>query len=157
MDLILTVVVAGVIGTLAMDSLNLLFARAGLILKIDVRMVGRLAVGWAHGRFCYNNPDEIHQVENEKLSGYLTHYSIGVLLAFPYVIGWYFYTGGSASPSWAPVYGIVTSVASYFLVFPSMGLGLFGMRSSERLKGTFSSLLNHLFYGLGLAIGLMVV
>lgn len=46
MDLVVAGVVGGVLGTVAMDLLNLLFARAGIISKIDVGMIGRMAVGW---------------------------------------------------------------------------------------------------------------
>jgi len=53
MDLIVTGVAAGLLGTLAMDSLNHLFARTGVISKIEVGMIGRMAVGWARGRFRY--------------------------------------------------------------------------------------------------------
>jgi uncharacterized membrane protein YeaQ/YmgE (transglycosylase-associated protein family) len=49
-DTLVTGVVAGVLGTLMMDSLNHLFARIGVITKIDVGMIGRMTVGWAHGR-----------------------------------------------------------------------------------------------------------
>ena len=42
MDLIVTGAVAGVLGTLMMDSLNHLFARIGVISKIDVRLIGRM-------------------------------------------------------------------------------------------------------------------
>ena len=83
MDLILTGFIAGVLGTLMMDSLNHLFARHGVISKIDVRIIGRMAVGWAKGRFRYTHPDEMEQVANEMLYGYVTHYAIGVGLALP--------------------------------------------------------------------------
>ncbi len=81
MDLFVTGVVAGVLGTLVMDSLNHLFARTGMLLKIDVGMIGRMAVGWARGRFRYGHPSEMTQVANEMLYGYVTHYTIGVSLA----------------------------------------------------------------------------
>ena len=46
MNLVVTGMVAGVLGTLVMDSLNLLFARTGMLSKIDVRVhlifIGRL-------------------------------------------------------------------------------------------------------------------
>jgi hypothetical protein len=42
MDLIVTGVVDGVLGTLMMDSLNHLFARIGVISKIDVRLIGSM-------------------------------------------------------------------------------------------------------------------
>ncbi len=83
MDLVVTGVVAGVLGTLAMDLLNLLFAQTGMLSKIDVGMIGRMAVGWTRGRFRYGHPSEMEQVANEKLYGYVTHYTIGVGLAVP--------------------------------------------------------------------------
>ena len=81
MDLVAMGVVAGVLGTLVMDSLNLLFARTEMLSKIEVGMIGRMAVGWARGRFRYGHPSEMEQVANEMLYGYVTHYTIGVGLA----------------------------------------------------------------------------
>jgi hypothetical protein len=152
LDLVVMGVVARVLGTLVMDSLNHLFARTGMLLKIDTRMIGRMSVGWAHGRFRYGNPSEMEQVANEKLYGYITHYFIGVGLALPFVLGWDLLVGAPASPVWALVYGVATTVASYFFVFPSMGLGVCGRRSPEGIRAPLSSLANHLFYGVGVAV-----
>ena len=152
MDLVVMGVVAGVLGTLAMDSLNLLFARIGMLSKIDVAMIGRMAMGWAHGRFRYGHPSEIEQVSNEVIYGYVAHYAIGVSLAVPYVLGWDLLIEGPASPVWALVYGVATTVASYFFVFPFMGFGALGRRSPEGIRAPLSSLANHLFYGVGMAV-----
>jgi uncharacterized membrane protein YeaQ/YmgE (transglycosylase-associated protein family) len=157
MDLVVTGVVAGVLGTLMMDLLNLLCARTGVISKIDVGMIGRMAVGWTRGRFRYGHPSEVEQVANEMLYGYVTHYTIGVGLAVPYVLGWDLLVGGPASPVWAIAYGVVTTVAAYFFVLPSMGLGVFGRRSPEGIRLVLSSLANHLFYGMGIAVGIALV
>ena len=154
MDLIVTGVVAGVLGTLMMDSLNHLFARIGMISKIEVGTIGRMAAGWANGRFRYRHPGEMEAVANEMLYGYVTHYLIGVSLALPYVIAWDRLVGGPASPIWTLVYGVATTVASYFLVYPSMGLGVFGRRSPEGIRAPLSSLANHLFYGVGMAVAI---
>ena len=156
MDLIVTGVVAGVLGTLAMDSLNHLFARIGMVSKIDVAMIGRMAVGWARGRLRYRHPDEMEPVANEMLYGYITHYAIGVGLAVTYVLGWDLLVGGPASPVWALAYGVATTVASYFFVFPAMGLGVFGWRSPEGIRSPLSSLANHLFFGVGMAVAVAV-
>jgi len=154
MDLVVTGVVAGALGTLVMDSLNHLFARTGIISKIDVAMIGRMSVGWARGRFCYRQPGEMRQVANEKLCGYISHYAIGVGLALTYVLGWNLVVGGPTSPAWALAYGIATTVVSWFFVYPSMGLGMLGWRSPEGIKSSLSSLANHLFYGVGLAVAI---
>ena len=152
MDLILTGVVVGVLGTLAMDSLNHLFARVGIIVKIDVRMIGRMSAGWARGRFRYRHPGEMEPVANEMLLGYVTHYAIGVSLAIPFVFGWDILVGEPVSPVWALAYGVATTVASVFLVYPSMGFGVFGRRSPEGIRAPLSSLANHLFFGVGMAV-----
>lgn len=157
MDLVVTAVVAGVVGTLMMDSLNLIAARAGMISRIDVGMIGRMAAGWVRGRFRYGHPSEVQPVAHEVLYGYATHYAIGVALAVPYVFGWALSIGGNASPAWAIAYGIATTVASYFFMYPSMGLGVLGRRSPDCIRAPLSSLANHLFYGVGLAVGIALV
>ena len=153
MNIVVTGVTAGVLGTLAMDSLNRLFARAGMVSKIDVATIGRMAAGWTRGRFRYGHPDEMRRVAGELLLGYVTHHGIGVVLALAYVLGWDLLVGGPASAAWALAYGIATTAASLFLVYPSMGFGLAGRRSPEGIRSPLSSLANHLFFGIGMAVG----
>jgi len=150
----LEVLVAGVLGTVAMDLGNLLFSRAGVLSKIDVGMIGRMAMGWARGRLRYRHPSEMEEGRNEKAWGYFTHYTIGVALAVPYVLGWQVLVGGPASPAWAIVYGVATTAASWFFVYPSMGFGALGRLSPDGARAILSPLANHGFYGLGLALGI---
>jgi hypothetical protein len=157
MDLFVMTVAAGVLGTVVMDFLNHLFARTGMISKIDVRMIGRMAAGWVRGQFFYSHPDEMEHISNERLYGYLAHYMIGVSLALPFVFGWELLVGGPASPAWALIYGIATTAASWFFVYPSMGFGAFGRRSPDGIKAALSSLANHLFYGIGLAVSIALM
>jgi uncharacterized membrane protein YeaQ/YmgE (transglycosylase-associated protein family) len=140
MDLIVTGVVAGVLGTLVMDALNHLFARTGMLLKIDAATIGRMSAGWLQGRFFYRHPSEMKQVSHERLYGYITHYAIGTVLALTYMFGWDFLVGGPPSPVWALVYGFATTIVSQFLVYPSMGLGVFGRRSPDSRKSFFPRL-----------------
>ena len=153
MELIVKGIIAGVLGTLIMDSLNHLFARFGVVSKIDVRIIGRMAAGWTKGRFRYNHPDEMECVTNEMVYGYFMHLAIGVGFAIPFMFGWDLLVGGPESPEWAFVYGVATTGASLFFVYPSMGLGVFGRRSPDGIRAPLSSLANHLFYGVGLAVG----
>ena len=58
-----------------------------------------------------------------------------------------------ASLMWALAYGFATTVASsVFFVYPSMGFGVFGMRSPEGIRAPLYSLANHLFFGVGMAV-----
>jgi hypothetical protein len=157
MEPIIVGVVAGVMGTLAMDSMNHLFSRTGMLLRIDVRMIGRIVAGWSHLRFRYGHPGEIKPFAGDKLFGYLTHFAIGVSLALFFVIGWDLLFGGIASPGWALVYGAATTVNSWFIVYPSMGLGMFGKLSPEGNRAVFTPIANHLLYGVGLAVGIVMM
>ena len=152
MDLIVSGIAAGVLGTIVMDLFNHLLARCGMLLKIDVGLIGRMTAGWARGRFSYNDPAEMEPVEQERLLGYLAHYAIGVGLAFIYVLGWALLVGGPASPAWAVAYGLATTAASHFLVYPSMGLGVCGRRSPQGIKAVLTPLANHLFFGVGMGV-----
>ena len=157
MDLIVTGIVAGVLGTLVMDSLIHLLARIGILLKIDVRMIGRMSSGWANGRFSYRHPDEMKQVANALIYGYIIFRAVGVGLAVPFVLGWAIFVGVPLSPVWVLTHGVVTTIASVFFVYPSMGLGLFGWRSPEGIRAPLSSLANHFFFGLGMAVAVAIV
>ena len=120
-------------------------------------MIGRMAVGWIRGRFFYKHPNEMDEVAHEVLFGYITHYLIGIVLAIPYIFGWDILIGGNPSLIWAIFYGIVTTVASWFFVYPTLGLGVLGLKSSEGFRAAFSSLANHLFYGIGLVVGIVLL
>jgi hypothetical protein len=157
MNLFLTGVIAGVLGTLIMDSLNYLFSRSGMLSKIDLKMIGRMSSGWIRGNFYYRHPSEMKQVTKETLYGYIAHYAIGVVFALVYVLSWYYLIGMPISSLWAFVYGIATTAGSLMLIYPSMGLGMLGIRSPEGIKAPLSSLANHTFYGIGLSIGIALI
>ena len=149
--------IAGVIGTVAMDLLNNLASRTGVFHKIDVVMIGRMAAGWTRGRFRYEYPDEMEPVPNERVYGYLMHFGIGVGLAVPFILCWGFWTGNLVPLEYAFLYGISTTAASFFFVYPMMGLGVCGRKSPEKTKAFISPIANHLFYGIGLAAGVALI
>lgn len=151
-NLLIMGVVAGVVGTLVMDSMNHVFFRLGVLQKIDIAIIGRMSAGWAQGRFVYHHPDDMQTTVHERVLGWFTHYAISVVFALLYVLGWYFLADGPVSAFGALIYGVATTMASQFLVFPSLGFGVFGRRSPEGIKAPLSSLANHLFFGLGMAI-----
>lgn len=154
LNLITTGVITGILGTIVMDSLNCFFSRFGIISKIEPEMIGRMVVGWGRGRFVYRHPSEMEKVANEKVYGFAAHYLIGIGLAVPFVLCWGLINEESLSPLSIFVYGVATTAASWFLVYPCMGFGAFGRLSPEGIKATFSSLANHIFYGIGLALGI---
>jgi hypothetical protein len=154
MNLIVLAIAAGVVGTLVMDSVNYALARIGILVKLDIAMIGRMAAGWSRGRFRYRHPGQMTAVKHEWWLGCITHYVISILFALIYVVGWRVLIGGAVSAIGALMFGVATSTASQFLVFPSMGLGVFGHRSPEGLRAPLSSLANHTFFGVGMALAI---
>jgi hypothetical protein len=77
-------------------------------------------------------------------------------LAVSFVLGWDLLVGGAISPIWVRVYGVATTVASVFFVYPSLGSGIFVLHSPDGTKALISSLANHLFFGVGLAIAFTI-
>lgn len=147
----------GVVGTIVMDIGNILFSRVGLITRIDMKLLGRMAGGWLRGRFVYGHPDEMTPVAREMFLGVVTHYGIGIGLACIFVLGWSLLTPSPLSVMWTLVYGIGTTVASHFLVYPSMGLGVFGLNAPDGFRNMYSSLANHLFFGIGMALAVRLL
>jgi hypothetical protein len=157
LNLIATGVIAGIVGTIVMDCLNHLFSRTGTLSKIEPEMIGRMVVGWGRGRFVYRHPSEMEKAKYEKAYGIAAHYLIGIGLAVPFALCWGLITEEPLSLLWIFVYGVATTAASWFFVYPCMGFGAFGRLSPDGLKATLSSLANHIFYGIGLAIGIALI
>ena len=67
-----------------------------------------------------------------------------------YVVGAEWVDLAPASFLVAVGYGLATCVFPWLLVFPALGFGVFGRKGPPELRLFTSSLMNHLFYGLGL-------
>lgn len=150
-ELMASGLVAGLAATAVMDAANLVVARTGFLQPINHQMIGRITGAWIRGRFAHASPDEIPGFSADRLWGFVAHYLIGGVLAVAYLLGWMVLVGGAVSLPWTVVYGVATTVFAYFVMFPSLGLGPVGLRSPHGLKLPLTSLVNHLFYGLGLA------
>ena len=140
----------GVGATVTMDVLTRVSQRLGLVAGAKGRWVGRWYLGIARGQFLHSNIAAAPEEAGEKWAALVGHYLIGIALAVFYFVGagWL-----GLSPSVFLValgYGFATCVFPWFLVFPALGFGLFGLRGPPELRLFTSSLMNHLFYGFGL-------
>ena len=151
-DLILSII-AGIAGTFVMDFTNLLLSKLKVISSVQPLMLGRLAHGWAKGKFIYDNASSVENVNFEYLKGQLTHYSIGIALSFFYVFIVVFSDINVNIILWAVIYGVLTTIIAWFLLFPSMGFGVAGKKAPKEARMSRTSLVNHFHYGVGLALG----
>jgi hypothetical protein len=147
---ILQGVLVGVAGTLTMDLLSSAARRIGLIAGAKGQWLGRWYLGVARGQLVHSNIAASPEEAGEKRAALIGHSVIGIVLAVLYVVGarWLGVSPGSLVV--ALLYGLATCVFPWLVVLPALGFGWLGRKGPAELKLFTSSLLNHLFYGLGL-------
>lgn len=92
---------------------------------------------------------------SERNLGLITHYMIGIVLAFAYI--GLLATTTTLPSLWSGLaFGMSTVVLPWFLYFPAIGAGWVGRVASPGLDMARTSLLTHAIYGLGLGAGSMV-
>jgi hypothetical protein len=143
-------IVAGLVGTLAMDVMSVLATHVGLLAgPVKPSFIGRWGLSVLNGTFRHKNISQTKPFRFETLFGVLLHYSIGVTLALLYLALSSFF-GFSISSIWAAIFfGVLTNIFPWFVLFPSYGFGFFGKSGKGLL---FSSFFNHVVYGVGLSV-----
>jgi hypothetical protein len=139
----------GIGATLLMDLWNLFLRRSFSIPSLNLCMLGR----WLRhmpGTFRHTSITSASQKTFECSVGLIAHYTIGVLLALMLVVltsgGWL------ARPTFllALIYGIGTVVFPFFVLQPSLGLGVASSRAPKPIQARLKSLATHTVFGIGL-------
>jgi hypothetical protein len=148
--MILSGVGIGFAATATMDVLGRAAARAGLVAGAEGRWIGRWYLGMARGTFFHHDIADSPQQPGEERAALVGHYLIGIALAVVYVVGAAILGVSTGSLAAALGYGLATCVFPWFLVYPALGYGAFGRDGPPEMRAFVSSVLNHLFYGVGL-------
>ncbi|WP_281954491.1 DUF2938 domain-containing protein [Pseudophaeobacter arcticus] len=117
---------------------------------LNYAMVGRWFGHMIRGKFVHRPISASRPIPFERVTGWSSHYLIGVLfaLAFLALVG----DGWLKAPSLLPAlaFGALTVLAPFLVVQPGMGAGLFARNlpnpNVARLKSAFA----HLSFGIGL-------
>jgi len=151
--------VVGIGATLTMDLWNLFLKRAFGIPSLNYCLLGRwvrhMPRTWRHASIAAAAPKA-----HECTVGWIIHYTIGVTLG----VGLVALTAGEwllqpTLPT-ALLYGIATVVFPFFLLQPSLGLGVASSRTPNPAQARLKSLGTPVVFGLGLyacAVGLRYV
>ena len=153
MTLVAAFAVAVAIGlgaTLIMDLWNLFLRRAFGIPSLNYCLLGRWVSHLPNGKVVHANISTAPQTDHECTVGWIAHYSIGVMLALVFVAG--------ASAQWlarptilpALLFGVATVVFPFFILQPSLGLGIASSKAPDPTRARLKSLVTHLVFGLGL-------
>jgi hypothetical protein len=140
----------GIGASLIMDLWNLFLKRAFGIPSLNYCLLGRWLLHMPGNRFRHASIGAAARKPFECPVGWMAHYSIGVAFALGLVL----LTGGDAlvRPSLLPalLYGVGTVVFPFFVMQPSLGLGIASSKASKPLQARLKSLATHTVFGLGL-------
>lgn len=155
-SVILRNVITGIVATLTMDVLSGIFLKLGLSAPLPPNVVGRWFFSVAHGHPLHSDIARTAAVDHELVIALTGHYAIGITLTILYLA--MSAASGSVPRRLVPamLFGLSTSIFAWLLMFPAMGYGFFGADGPDGTRLFTSSLLNHLFFGLGIWLGILV-
>jgi hypothetical protein len=147
---IMGAIAVGIGATLLMDLWNLFLKRAFSIPSLNYCLLGRWVSHIPGGIFRHASIAAAPHKRFECAVGWVAHYSIGITLALVLVI----LTSGEwlARPTLllALLYGIGTVVFPFFVLQPSLGLGVASSRTPRPVQARVKSIATHTVFGIGL-------
>lgn len=140
-----------------MDLWNLFLKRTFSIPSLNYCLLGRWLCHIPGGTFRHAKITEAPQKPFECMVGWIAHYTFGVVFALVFVV---FVSGDwLARPTLLPalLYGIATVVFPFFIMQPSLGLGIAGSRTPKPMQARIKSLVTHTVFGVGLYLSALGV
>lgn len=157
MGWMITGVLMGIGGTLAMDLWALLLRQvAGLPLP-NWGNVGRWSVQVTQGQVFNDDIGAISPVAGETGIGWAVHYGVGIFygVLFLVIVGPGWLIGAAFLPLW--VFSILTIAAGWFLLQPGMGLGWAASKTEDPWRGRRMGLVAHTVFALGMWVVALAV
>lgn len=149
---ILGAIAMGIGATLMMDLWNLFLKRTFSIPSLNYCLLGRWVRHIPEGTLRHVSIAAAPKRSLECTVGWIAHYTIGVVFALVFVV----FTSGAwlARPTVLPalLYGIGTVVFPFFLLQPSLGLGIASARTPNPTQARLKSLATHTVFGVGLYV-----
>ncbi|MEO8166771.1 MAG: DUF2938 domain-containing protein [bacterium] len=151
MNYIIGAIVIGISASIIMDSWNLLLKRIFSIPSLNYCLLGR----WLRhmpGTFRHASITGSPQKPFECTVGWIAHFTIGVVFALVFMV----VTSGEslARPTLLPalLYGIGTVIFPFFILQPSLGLGIAASKTPNPTQARLKSFLTHAVFGIGLYV-----
>jgi len=149
--------VVGIGATFLTDLWNLFLKRAFNVASLNYGLLGRWIRHMPGGTFRHVSINAAPQKPFECTTGWIAHYTIGLVLTLVFVVG--------ASRDWlvrptplpALVYGVVTIIFPFFIMQPSLGLGVAASKTPKPSRARLKSLATHTVFGLGLYLSAAAV
>ena len=147
----------GIGASLIMDLWNLCLKRVCNIPSLSYCLLGRWLLHMPSGTFRHPSIAAAAPKRLECPVGWIAHYTIGVVFALIFVAGapgdWL------AQPTFLPalLYGMATVVFPFFVMQPSLGLGVASSGAPHPAQARLKSLMTHTVFGSGLYVSALAV
>jgi len=157
LDYLIPAIAAGAGATAVMDSWNLLVKLALGIPSLDHCLLGRWVCHMRHGTVRHVSIAAAAPKPLECILGRIAHYTIGIVLGVVFVAlmrgGWL------VNPTVLPpvIFGIVTVALPFFIMQPSLGLGVASSKTRNPVQARLKSLMSHTAFGFGLYLCAMAI
>ena len=151
------IILMGTFATFFMDVTARLLIRSKIVRPtIEPQVVGRWALYMLKGKFVHKDIRLIPALKYEIPAAFLSHYLIGTVLA-----GIYFYleliVPAIRSQAWASlIFGVTTSLFPWLWLYPAIGIGYLASKSKNQSDYIILSIINHLNFGIGLTIWIVI-
>jgi hypothetical protein len=139
-----------------MDVVGAVGRKLGVVAGAPPETIGRWFGYLLRGRVTHEDIALAPPLPMELPLAGLGHYMIGAALGVGFLLVVRRASVAGSVLATALVYGAVTSVFAWLLMFPAMGYGWFGLRGPQSARLLRTSVINHLAYGLGLGLWAML-
>lgn len=156
-EMLIGAVTVGLGATFVMDLWAVFLKYAFKIPSPNYCLVGRWLCHMSNGSFKHPSITAATQKPAECTTGWIAHYTIGVLFALAFV--------ALATPEWlqsptllpALIFGIITVSFPFFIMHPSFGIGFAASKTPNPMQARLRSLMNHAAFGVGLYVSALVM
>lgn len=150
-------VLSGVVATLFLDIWQRLLKAFAGIPPSNWALVGRWFVAAGRGRFFHASIGDEPEAANELAIGWIGHYAVGIVYGFVYLAVIIWLLGSAPGLLNGLVFGALSVVVPWFFFMPAMGAGVMGSKTPDPKKASLLAFLAHCVFGVGLAVGAMLV
>lgn len=147
----------GFVGSVLMDITESKMAKFGISSGVTGKYIGRWVAGLFNGVLMHRNIADTAPANNEERIAQIFHFVVGggvVALFYPLFIVALGLDNSSSHLIYATIFGLITSILPWFILMPSFGWGVFGLKAPSGSRPVISPILSHIPYGFGIGLTL---
>lgn len=150
MEFIFKILFIGIVATIVIDLWATFSNKFLNFPRTNWAMVGRWLGHIPSGRLTHTSISSSPEIIRENLLGWVFHYFIGVVYAFFYIGFIVLAMGSEPSALSAWLFGLVTILSPWFIMQPSLGMGICASRTPKPNMVRLQNLAIHSIFGLTL-------